>query len=826
MKKKVLLFTVASFIMFFALCLNLRVKAYDRAELGDVDLLIASPGEDASTQMNFSFHTSVEGVVVEIAKKADGNFDKAIKVTPECAAYHDVFPDTEDYALQYLDDSGAPMNKSAIKVCEAYATNLEPATEYMYRVGATNFSETRYFKTAGNDGLFSFLVMADPQVYTEGVALGTANGLMAQALEHAKKLGLDIELTLGCGDMVNDGDKVQYWRWLFDMDLWTMTPLAATTGNHDYTIPKKADKPYAVDGMYNFPKNHPDGFTESIYWFKWNSVLFITLDSEDVNHYDEQTEWFKEVVETVPHQYLIVQCHRPAWGSGDSDIVIEKWDPLFREYDVDIFFSGHNHDYGRGSCKVDGFQRSGQDKMPKNYVNVDDAHNAHNGDKKHAGGYCLVKVTTQGLQFWAYDDEDNLIDSTTFFAQRPFEESTSYDKQALMDSVKIEVSETDSTKAIVSWSKDFVGAAKYVTVLDSSDAEVNKYFVHSYNKLTGEIAKLTADTSYSYKVKVEFNDGTSETKNIDFKTTIDYGTYKDPKLNIRGGTAYFSLNPSDIKAHLFSKVNVYVNGELKDEFTADKKSYTLKDPSCVSGDGIVELKGVVKADGSEVLLATIPFGNAKVEQKLTVKQDSFTLKAGDTAKIEATADPSGKLAYESDNQRVATVAQDGTVTAVAAGSCKITVSVEGTDAKVTVTITVTGGDAPEPAGKLPAPKISLNGNTLTIEAVEGASKYEIYEGNNKLGETTSLTVDLSKFNLAEGNHDIQVKAIASGDAEDSDLSSKVTFTVEGEENPGTTEPEPEPKPDGGCSCGASAIQYVFYLLTAFGLVFVLRKKRN
>ena len=78
MKKKVLFLVLTAFItMFFV---SLGTKTIKAADLGDVDVLIANPGEDASTQMNFSFHTNVSGVVVEIAKKSDGDFSKAIKV--------------------------------------------------------------------------------------------------------------------------------------------------------------------------------------------------------------------------------------------------------------------------------------------------------------------------------------------------------------------------------------------------------------------------------------------------------------------------------------------------------------------------------------------------------------------------------------------------------------------------------------------------------------------------------------------------------------------------------------------------------------------------
>ena len=194
MKKKVLLLFLISLITVFSFGLNVNLKA---SNLGDVDLLIANPGEDASTEMNFSFHTTVKGVVVEIAKKSDGDFSKAIKVEPTYQSFKDAYPFIGN--TQWGIDYGTGYDKDNAYICEAYATNLEPNTEYMYRVGKTNFSDTRYFKTAGNDGVFAFAVMADPQVYGSGVAV-TSNNTMNRAMKKAETLNMNLEVVLSCGD--------------------------------------------------------------------------------------------------------------------------------------------------------------------------------------------------------------------------------------------------------------------------------------------------------------------------------------------------------------------------------------------------------------------------------------------------------------------------------------------------------------------------------------------------------------------------------------------------------------------------------------------------
>ena len=426
--------TLTAFITL--LMFSIGTKTLKAADLGDVDVLIANPGEDSSTQMNFSFHTSVSGVVVEVAKKSDGNFDKAIKITPECIPHEVAYPfEGTNWGISY----GNNIDRKTMNVCEAYATGLEPDTEYMYRVGATKFSETRYFKTAGNDGLFVFAVMADPQ--GQGSVGGTVDKNMNKAWDNAiKEFGMEIELVLGAGDMVSYGGNMSQWRTLFDYDIFTKAPLAGSTGNHDYCDignGKVTIGSYLTDNAYNHPKNAPEGYTEGVYWFKWNSVLFITLDSETgTTGYHEQMVWFKEVMETVPHQYCVVMCHRPAWGSTDSTNVANIWTPVFKEYNIDLFFAGHNHDYGRGGSNV-GPQR-GQKDFPGNFIAVDDTHNGSNAESSK-GGYCLVKVTQQGLQYLAYDQDNNIRERVNFYAQRPFEANTSFDKASFMENLKIEV---------------------------------------------------------------------------------------------------------------------------------------------------------------------------------------------------------------------------------------------------------------------------------------------------------------------------------------------------------------------------------------------------
>lgn len=812
MKKKILLFAIFMFltVVLFGLTPSKVVKAYN---LGDVDLLIANPGEDASTQMNFSFHTTVSGVVVEIAKKSDGNFDKAIKVVPTYTSFKDAYPFIGN--TQWGIDYGAGYDKEKVSVCEAFATGLEPDTEYMYRVGATNFSETRYFKTAGKDGVFAFAVMADPQVYGQGAA-DTSNATMNRAMAKAKSLNMNLELVLSAGDESNTGGIMNEWRMLYDLDIYKQMPLASCIGNHDALDGAGGylgAGSYVFDNVNASPKNGPKENTEGVYYFVWNNVLFIILDSEvGVDNYKTQIKWFEKIVETVPHQYITVMYHRACWGSSAE--AAKYWYPTFEKYNIDLSFSGDNHDYGRGSTKV-GAER-GQKKFPNNYICCDDTYNAPNGDGAY-GGYCLVKVTPNNLFFYAYDQYDNCRDQYVFASQRTGKSNADFSKETFMNSFKVEVVETDSTKVTLSWEKGFADNVAWVRVLDNNDKEVANAFTNSESVTSLVFGGLKANESYSYKVRVEFKDGTTETKDIAFATRINYGSYTNIEKKELSAATRLLFNPSDIKSTLLEKVNVYIDGALKAEYEPGAK-YVALEKELLTDAKIIELKGVVKSDKSEVLLGT--YNLVKVDPVLTVDTKDFEIEEGEESKIKASVDQEVKIIYSSSDNSILTVDENGVVKAIKAGTAQVIVSIEGTEIKKEIKVTVKAKQAE--TKELETPVIKIENGKLIITKVEGATKYEIYI-NGSLKETIEgLEVELSKYNLSEGEYKLTVKALGNGETIlDSKMSSEATYKVEKSEEP-TPKPTPEPSKKG---CNGGSYQAIWYVVSLLGLAVVLKKKR-
>ena len=822
MNKKLFLSLFISFLLFtsFLFLNNQETKA---ATESDVFLLITNPGEDMSTQMHINYHTNISGTFVELALKSDGNFDNSTKVYGECAAPNYGFEGT-NFGIDW------GLNKEQSKfVCEVNLTNLTPGTEYMYRAGKTVMSPTYYFNTADDDGRFTFAVMADPQIYGTSNQT-TANNNMNNAMQIAASLNLKLELVLGAGDMVNQGGIINNWRMLFDLDIYKQMPLAASTGNHDYCDGGNAKAPTSVitDYVYNNPKNSYPGKTEGMYWFKFDNTLFICMDSEENSKgYDDQINWFIDICERIPHQYLIVFCHRPPWGSSDSDAVAAKWVPVFNKYNIDLFFSGHNHDYGRGSTKVG--PARGQAKFPNRYVAVDDTYNASNAEAAK-GGYCIVNVTPTAIFYRAYDQEGTCRDQAVFPAQRTNNHSTTFTKSSFMDSIKAEVVDTNTTRATLSWSAEGYGHVNYITLSKTSGALVKNVFANSDINTSFEFSGLKANTDYTYHVKVDFKDGTSEEKTINFATRVDYGTYSEYELTELSTSKLVVVKPGDIKTNLLSAGKIYINDVYVEDYTITSQNVRIKNEWLTSENNVIKLYGVVKSNSSLVLLLTIDLSTPAAEPTLAVDKKTVTIEADKTASVGATIENStNKLVWSTSDASVATVA-NGVITAVAEGTAIITIALEGTELKQEIMVTVKA----KPAVKLAAPSISLSNGILTVNAVTNAVKYEVYDGTTLIATLdVAGTLNLVDLNLAVGAHDITVKAVGDGVTTlTSDASSKTTFTVAAPEKP-IDEPEdpkdpedpskPEEPTERGCN-NSAALQFVLYLFGVFTVLFFVRKK--
>jgi hypothetical protein len=170
-------------------------------------------------------------------------------------------------------------------------------------------------------------------------------------------------------------------------------------GNHEIEFGNGAQGFTSYLTRYTLPDNGVPGFRGRWYSFRVGSVLFVSLDADDVVYQDAgafvagpdpltpdagsghpaiapgtsfyirgysrgaQTAWLERTLagarSDTTIDWIIVQMHQDAasssaTGNGSDLGIRQAWLPLFDRYQVDLVLCGHDHDYER-SFPVRGF---------------------------------------------------------------------------------------------------------------------------------------------------------------------------------------------------------------------------------------------------------------------------------------------------------------------------------------------------------------------------------------------------------------------------------------------------------------------------------------
>jgi hypothetical protein len=169
-------------------------------------------------------------------------------------------------------------------------------------------------------------------------------------------------------------------------------PWMPCLGNHEVEFDNGAQGFTSYLTRYTLPDNHVPGFGGRWYSFRIGSVLFLSLDADDVLYQDAgafvagpaaltpvastgnpaiepgtsfyikgysggvQTAWLERTLAAGRRDgsvdWIIVQMHQcacssSATGNGSDLGIRQQWLPLFDRYEVDLVLNGHDHDYER-----------------------------------------------------------------------------------------------------------------------------------------------------------------------------------------------------------------------------------------------------------------------------------------------------------------------------------------------------------------------------------------------------------------------------------------------------------------------------------------------
>lgn len=216
--------------------------------------------------------------------------------------------------------------------------------------------------------------------------------------------------------------------------------------------------------------------------------------------------------------------------------------------------------------------------------------------------------------------------------------------------------------------------------------------------------------------------------------TVSVSVSLSTSIDLWGSNVQLKYNPAELQVVSFATGSAVSNGSINDSGTSVNFSgmYSAKSGTVFtvsfkilkeSGKASLTLSSSENTDNDGAMYNDIGFSNGSIvivnsvaAEKITLDKTSVTLEKGKTTVLKATVTPenatTGVTFYSSDDD-IATVSEDGTITAVKGGTATITALSGEQSAKCTVTVSV------------PMTGIKADGSTTRKMAV---------------GETINLTV--------------------------------------------------------------------------------------
>jgi hypothetical protein len=302
------------------------------------------------------------------------------------------------------------INGETVWTYHARVHGLRPGATYAYAVTADNdsnasdpFSAT--FRTAP-EGHSSFRFTSFGDLATPNTSWVLSYGQSAYAVGVIESFQPLFHLLNGdlCYADLNPTVQPEVWRDFGNNNQASASnrPWMPCPGNHEVEFDNGPQGFTSYLTRYTLPDNRVPGFGGRWYSFRIGSVLFVSLDADDVVYQDAgafvagpsaltpagstgnppvepgtsfyirgysggaQTRWLERTLASARQDptidWIIAQMHQcaassSATGNGSDLGIRQEWLPLFDRYEVDLVLNGHDHDYER-SFPVRGFDRN------------------------------------------------------------------------------------------------------------------------------------------------------------------------------------------------------------------------------------------------------------------------------------------------------------------------------------------------------------------------------------------------------------------------------------------------------------------------------------
>lgn len=754
--KRFLRYIVLLFVLFSGLTI------FVNAASTDVTMIVVNPGADMSKEVNISWHATTDGTIVKYTLASDSSYTNQQFMISECRP---------------IPFEG----KGNVQQCKATLSNLAPDTRYRFQIGKGNsWSDDYQFKTAGT-GTFSFVHITDIHSYTPiPTRVSTAN----EVINKAKTLVSDLEFILFSGDVTAYGTVYDQWENLYKMDTAKEMMYAITPGNHDYynSSAQTTNISY-FNAMTNNPDNGAEEVKGSSYYFKYGNALFISVDSEAAYHDQNKylpnlKKWVGEVIEANPSEYIIMFCHKPFYtGNGGSGTLTkfmrQHFGPLCDKYGIDLVLTGDNHILARSHSLINGQKTNNPahgtvymvgPQIGDRYVEAGTppAEIAFTQGGK-VDGATIVTVGNGKISLKIYDKSGNILDTYDIIAK-----SSTISKSATLNEMSIELDEEDISQGTLRIKDNGLGRTRKVRVLkDNQEIAAFSYPENVNLPLTG---LPDAGTPYSLQIEITLRNGEKIGKTLTPQIPAGYyGKIKnlhvadidDKSLGLFWDNA---LIPGKVKS-----LELYINGEHKESIDPEEDMIPL-DRVSPYHKNVIKLQAL-NQDDEIVLEEEITFGEEADPVEIAFTETNKTIYVGNQYTPTVTADPEQELDFEytSSNPTVATVDENGVITAVGPGECVITVNVvKRWDVAATLTVTVE--------------QISLSFVNESISMKAGAKTTPAYSINPSV--ELDLVFTSSDENVATVDENGEITAVAPGTctitvhaANNPDVSAEITVTV-------------------------------------------------
>lgn len=622
------LFLKSLFVVTFGLILYVSFLGFYsqtvHADTATIKYITTCVGEN-ETSIGINYHCSDANSVVKYSTSATFAEDKTFTATPTSTPFS-----------KEVDATDANTGFEERYICRVNLTNLEENTQYYYKIVTDTKTSLIYkFKTYSSTGKNANIMFATDIHSAGGSYTPTRPNSMMEAVRSDVR---DVNLLVMTGDQVDRGGYEAHWESLYSgMGIYDEIIQAVIPGNHEYyhTSGGAYVSPEYYNQFYNNPQNGPAEKLNSTFYFKYGNALFLMIDLIDKKHATQQKEWFANVIENNPSQWIIVGCHSNAitggWYESDSSWVYRNFGSLFEKYQVDLVIGGHEHAYLR---KDNSYKNEKDADLGVTYYVSPAAQHKQYAYKTNEGldAYYnynykvnVISITDKSLKVTLYDEKGDEQGHVFELAPKRNATINTVKDSVLLNSLTLEY-DKENSDADLTWKAFYYGNVERVLVertAEGNTTEYNSYIASGKtNKLN--IGPIYSDRDYKIKVTLQKLDGTSISKEFEIINLTPYNL----TLELNNG---FLDDAEQITTYLSGKVTKLPK-PIKDGF-AFKGWYENAD---FSGNAITQI--AAKESGDKTYYAkwneifTISYntrgGSLSSSVKTTYEEgDEFTLES-------------------------------------------------------------------------------------------------------------------------------------------------------------------------------------------------------